>query len=92
MQPRDVYSFSPISLVGFFIGSFFSSDEKRSPALGRITMLSFPSVLLLTSTCVLGEENSRISLFLDEKSSLRVCVDGPGCILIETLLEPASNS
>ena len=87
-----MYSFSPISVVGFFIGSFFSSDENRSPALGRITMLSFPAVLLLTSIWVLGEENSRTSLFSDEKSSLRVCVDGPGCILIETVLEPVSNS
>ena len=72
--------------------SFFSSGENRSPALGRITMLSFPAVLLLTSTWVLGEENSRTSLFLDEKSSLRVCVDDPGCILIEILLEPVSYS
>ena len=61
--------------------SFGSSVENRSPAFGRIIILSFPEFLFFISTCVLGDENSSFSLSLDEKSNFKVWAEGPELIL-----------
>ena len=50
MHPSDVYSFSPISRVGFLMTTFGSSDDNLSPAFGRISILKLPGFFSICLT------------------------------------------
>ena len=45
IHPSEVYKCSPISRVGSFMTTFGSSDDRRTPAFGRITTLKLPGLL-----------------------------------------------
>ena len=50
MHPSEVYSFSPISRVGFLMTTFGSSDDNLSPAFGRISILNLPGFFSICLT------------------------------------------
>ena len=68
IHPSEVYSFSPISRVGFLMTTFGSSDDTLSPAFGRISILKLPGFFDLFN---LGIWRYKIQIFIGSGSEIK---------------------
>ena len=69
MHPSEVYSFSPISRVGFLMTTFGSSDDTLSPAFGRISILKLPGFFF--DLFNLGIWRYKIQIFIGSGSEIK---------------------